>query len=284
VESYDELPEFYKSFVDALLLDTGAFPYLVLTPTFKGFFHPENERLVCSTDHETHILERAGGRLLPTCYGVGNVNYVQVGVILLQAWITLRGIAGNGVLTSSTLKFNTVTRYMFDPILARLRSAADGCPGVDLNVERAKFDYLCSLNFKFMNFARGSILPGERVVHVLWQPQIRAALLTLLGRPFFRTICPAHLAILTDRELIMIRDDHSEIWWQQVKYGGIWTYIPLDKIRRVSLAKRDEDLLVLEIHLPAEDHVDALFSASLQRDVEEFLVQIEHLIPRVTTV
>jgi hypothetical protein len=281
VESYDELPEFYKSFVDALLRDTGAFPYLVLTPTFKGFFHPENEKLVCSTDHETHILEKVGSRLVPTCYSVGDISYLEVGMILLQAWITMRGIAGDSLLTSSTLKFNAVTRYLFDPILGKIRSAPDGCPGVDLNVERAKFDYLCSLNFKFMNFARASILPGERVIYVLLQPQIRARLLAFLGRSFFRTISPAHLSILTDTELIMIRDDHSEIWRQQVKYGGIWTYIPLDKIRRVSLAKRDEDLLVLSIYLPADDHVDVLFSASMQPEVEELLVQFEHLMPGV---
>jgi hypothetical protein len=284
VNSYDEVPEFYKSFVDALLLDTGAFPYLVLTPTFKGFFRPENEKLVCSLGHEIHILERVGNRLVPTCYTVRNINYVEVGLILLQAWITIRGVAGDGLLTSSTLKFNSVTRYLFNPILDRMRSAPDGCPGVDLNVERAKFDYLSSLNFKFMNFARRALMPGERVVHILLQPWIRAKLLTILGRSFFRTISPAHLSILTDRELIMIRDDSGPGWHNEARYGGIWNYVPLDKIRRVSLTTRDEDLLVLSIHLPEEDHVDALFSVSMQPDVEEFLLQFEHLMPGVTTV
>jgi hypothetical protein len=284
VNSYDEVPEFYKSFVDALFLDTGAFPYLVLTPTFKGFFRPENEKLVCSLGHEIHILERVGNRLVPTCYTVRNINYVEVGLILLQAWITIRGVAGDGLLTSSTLKFNSVTRYLFNPILDRMRSAPDGCPGVDLNVERAKFDYLCTLNFKFMNFARRALMPGERVVHILLQPWIRAKLLTILGRSFFRTISPAHLSILTDRELIMIRDDSGPGWHNEARYGGIWNYVPLDKIRRVSLTTRDEDLLVLSIHLPEEDHVDALFSVSMQPDVEEFLLQFEHLMPGVTTV
>jgi hypothetical protein len=165
-----------------------------------------------------------------------------------------------------------------------MRSAPDGCPGVDLNVERAKFDYLSSLNFKFMNFARRALMPGERVVHILLQPWIRAKLLTILGRSFFRTISPAHLSILTDRELIMIRDDSGPGWHNEARYGGIWNYVPLDKIRRVSLTTRDEDLLVLSIHLPEEDHVDALFSVSMQPDVEEFLLQFEHLMPGVTTV
>jgi hypothetical protein len=275
VESYEEAPEVYKSFIDALLLETGTFPYLVLTPTFKGFFHAENEKLVCSADHEIHILERVGNRLVPTCYTVTNVNYVEVGLILLQAWITIRGIASNGLLTSTTLKFNAVTRHLFNPILDKIRSAPDGCTSVDLNAERMKFDYLCTLNFKFMNFARGAIMPGERVIHALLQPQIRAELLTFLGRSFFRTISPAHLSILTDRELIFIRDDSSEGWHQQVRYGAIWNYVPLDRIRRVSLTKRNDDLLVLSIHLPEEDHVDALFSVSVQRDVEEFLDRLE---------
>ena len=79
-------------------------------------------------------------------------------MILLKGWITINGISGNGVLTSTTLKFNTVTDRLFAPFLKEIRlfdNATDssGSRTPDLQAEGKKFDYLLRRNFKFMNYA-----------------------------------------------------------------------------------------------------------------------------------
>jgi hypothetical protein len=279
VESYDEVPEIYKGFFDGL--PTSTFPYAVLTPTFKGFLHQESEKLVCSPDHVLYILERAKNDLLCTRYSLEDISYVEVGLILLKAWITIRGIASDGALTSSTLKFNAVTERLFTPMLKKIRTVAGGRTDADLGWELSKFNHLGTLNFKFMNFARRSILPGEEVMCTLLQPEIRATVITLLGRSLFRTISTAHLHILTDRELIMIRDENSDGWSREVRYGGIWTYVPLGKITSVSLTDRGDSLLVLSIHLPENDRLDSLFSTSARREIDFFLDQLESLLPDI---
>jgi len=282
VESYDQLPEAFKDFFKTLLGDTSAFPYVVRTPTFEESNRPENEKLIFSLDGKVYVLERTKDKLSLTCYPLEDISTIEVGTILLNSWIKISGVANSGVLTSCTLRFNTVTDYLFAPILGKIRPAPSASRDADQSSERAKFDYLMHLNFKFMNYARRSLVPGEKVIYTVLQPEIRAKLLTLFGRSLSRTISTAHLAILTDRELIMIRDEKTGRWSDKTKYGGVWNYIPLDKITSISLTPEKDDLLVLSIHLPQNDHIDSLFSVSNKQEVEQFLNQFETLMPGVT--
>ncbi len=281
LESYDEVPDVYHDFLKTL--PGGALPYMVLTPTYEGFISRTNERLLCGFDDKVFIAEKERDGVTSTCYSFEDINYVEVGTILLKSWIKISGVAGHGVLTSSTLRFNSVTEYMFAPLLKRIRPAVLDAGGVDLSSERAKFEYLQKLNFKFMNYGRRSVLPGEKVLQTLLQPAIRVRIFRLLDVPFFRTISPAHITILTDKELITIQDEGTKLWEKAVEYGGIWKYIPLNRIIAVSLAQREDNLLVLSIHLCAGDRIQALFAPSNEREVRLLLEQIEGLLPGSTT-
>ena len=274
VESYDKVPEIYQDFIKTLLGDTSEFPYAVLTPTFEGFIRRDNEKLIFSLDSKIYILEKARDKLSSTCYPFEAISYVEVGAILLNSWIKIRGVASNGILTSSTLKFNSVTDYLFTPILEKIRTATD-TGDTDQSSERAKFDYLVHLNFKFMNYARRSIVPGEKVLYTILQPEIRARIVRLFGMSLFRTISTSHLVILTDRQLIIIKDENPGRWGDDSRYGGIWNYIPLGKIASVSLAEKGDDLLTLSIHLPQNDQIDSLFSVSNKQEVELFLNRLK---------
>jgi hypothetical protein len=128
------------------------------------------------------------------------------------------------------------------------------------------------------------LIPGEKIIDALWQPEIRNKLLTLLGRSFFRTVAMTHLLILTERELIVIREDEtSPRWRDESRYGGVWTYIPLDKITSVSLVPKETKLLALVIHLPENDSLESWFVASQQLAVDRFLSQIESRTSRAAT-
>jgi hypothetical protein len=277
LKSYDEVPDVYQDFLKTL--PGGALPYMVLTPSYEGFISRTSERLVCSFSNKVFIAEKQRDGVIPTCYSFEDINYIEVATILLKAWIKISGVAGNGVLTSSMLMFNSVTDYLFAPLLERIRPAVHDAGGADLSSERAKFEYLKNLNFKFMNYARRSILPGEKVLHTILQPAIRVQIFRLLDMPFARTISPAHITILTDKELITIQNEATKRWDKPVEYGGIWKYIPLNRITAVSLAQREDNLLVLSIHLCASDRLDVLFATSNEHELRLFLEQIEGLLP-----
>jgi hypothetical protein len=278
--SYDEVPDVYRDFLKTL--PGGALPYMILTPSYEGFMSPTSERLLCSFGDRVLIAEKQRDKVASTCYPFEDINYVEMGTVLLKAWLKISGVAGHDVLTSSTLKFNSVTDYLFDPLLQGIRPAPLDAGGVDLRAERAKFECLKKLNFKFMNFARRSILPGEKVLQFILQPAIHVPIFSLFNLPFTRIISPAHITILTDKELIIIQDEPTKLRDRDVEYGGIWKYIPLRRIASMSLAQREDNLFVLSIHLSADDRIDVLFAASNEPELRLFLDQAEGLLPGST--
>jgi len=284
VTAYGQVPEAFKDFYKTLLGDAGAWPYTVLVPTYEGFMRRENEGLICSLGGKIYVMERLRNKITCTCYPIKDISHVEEGAILLYAWVKISGITSDGVPSSSTLKFNAVTDYLLAPIIEKIRSATSSLGDADRSLELAKFDYLAQLNFKFMSYGRHSILPGEKVIHTVLQPEIREKIFTALGWSISRIVSTAHISILTDRELILIRDEEQSQWSRDARYGGTRSYIPLNKITSVSLTRKECDLLDLSIHLPSDDQIVSLFSTSNERELDLFLDRLESLAPEVMQV
>ena len=199
----------------------------------------------------------------------------------MYSWLTISGLA-EGRLARSTLRFNTVNDELFLPFINQIRPAARRAAS-ELSAERSKFDYLLSVNYKFMNYARRSLVPGEHVIQPLLQPEIRAKLITLFGRSWYRTVSTSHIHILTDTEWIIIRDDeHSPIGSGRVRHGGVWNYVPLDRISAVALNPRPDGRLTLTIQLPHGDQLDSVFAASQRSELTTFFDQLVRAAPQVT--
>ena len=268
VESYADVPEVFKDFFKPFQEADLDFPYTVRTPSFEGFLHPTTEKLICDFVHSIYVLERKGGGYDVQCYPLEKISYVGFRAVLLDADFKICGITTDGKPGSSILRFNAVTDYLFEPLLARMRQATGESPGA-ASSELEKFDNWSQLNYKFMMLARHSLLGGEKVLQAFLQPEIRLPLFTLLGRTFYRTASLTHACILTDREIIMIREDY----W----YGGIREYIPLRHVVSLSLRERENDLLVLCIQLPGDIQLEYLFEASAKRDAYEFVERYQGL-------
>ncbi|MEW5961027.1 MAG: hypothetical protein AB1801_25145, partial [Chloroflexota bacterium] len=135
IESYDEVPEVFRSFFDSLPDGGGKFSYAVLTPTYEGFLWREKPKLICRIDNNIHILEETRNAFKLTCYPLEAIHCIEMGAILLSAWITIRGITGSGSLAVTTIKFNTVNSYLFDPILDQTRPVSPPTGETDLCAE-----------------------------------------------------------------------------------------------------------------------------------------------------
>jgi len=272
VRALEELPPAYRSFFAARPAGE-AFPYSVLTPTFAGFMRREIEKLVCCISDRLIILEKTSGEPKCTAFPLNDLNCLEIGGVLLKAWIKFRGRADHETtLTTVTLRYNAVTDWLFAPFVARIRGASTHPDDVPREFELSKLDDVVLPSFKFRNYARRSILPGDRVIAVLAQPEMRRPVIRLGRWSYQRTIVMAHVLILTDRELIIIRDDpESPRAFDQARYGGVWDYIPLGKIERLACQGRDDDVLSLSLDLPLGDRVESLFAANRRAEVERFL-------------
>jgi hypothetical protein len=269
IEAVGDVPVVYRDFFDPLLVNGDPFPYVVFAPARDSLFHKTTEKLVVHSGREIDILERTEDKFKPHCHPLDKISYVETGTVLLDSYVKISGSTRDGNPNSITIKFNSVTDYLFMPILKAIRLAA-GNGVFSQNNEKGKFDHLSRLNFKFMNYAKRSLLAGERVVHFVLQPEIQEPIVKILGWIYHRIISPTHMIILTDRELIAIREEEPKSGVGG-KYGGIWDYIPLNKITGLYLTGRDDRLLTLSIHLPEKTALEFLYQASAKPELDGFI-------------
>jgi hypothetical protein len=125
-----------------------------------------------------------------------------------------------------------------------------------------------------MNFARNSLLGGEKVLCAVLQPEIKTERFRILGRIYYRIISPTHTCILTDRELILIREEAAQN--RKDKYGGIWNYIPLSMISAFSICPKNSALLALSIELSGNGAMECLFPVSRESEVSQLSMQFKN--------
>jgi hypothetical protein len=273
VKADSELP---LSFRDALaaqhLGPTQPFPYMVLMPTFEGILtHPENEKLVFLSEDRVYVLESVVGGISTVCYSPNDIFYIERGTILLYSWITIQGRSLHGPPSCSILKFNTVTEDVMSPITDRLRSwSKDNTPG-ESAAYPSGLGGLGRLNLKFQAYAEASLRPGDSVAHWIYEPQRHRGPGRLMGLNLTRSIAPAHLVMLTRRELILICDDDTQRPPNGDPYGAICTYIPLSRIVSASMQMAGSGVLALQIHLAPSLHIEVRFEPSRKEAVKELL-------------
>ena len=272
INSPGSIPDQYREFVQSWLSQGEAFPYMVLTPAYENFPTKITEKLICVGEQEIMVLERNGKAITTQNYLLGEISYVEVRSILLDFRVKINGLTSQGIPASSLFRSSAATDYMFTPILKKIRLQADTSKAVGQAPDLERFNCWSSSSFKFMNYARRSPLAGERVLRAILQPEIRARRFTFLGRIFYRTISLTHVCILTDLELILIREEALPSL--NDKYGGNWEYIPLNKIGLLSTHRTDDNLLLLCIKLVTGDGFECLFEAAKQDEVEQFVDQV----------
>lgn len=275
IASYADVPDIYKSFFETFLNSEKVFPYTVLTPSYERFIHRQSEKLISTFGHEIYVLERIGSVFETQCYPTDGISYVEFKTALLASSFKLCGMTSQGVHTSSTLIFNSVTDYLFKPFLKKARLVTIESESSATSQDSEKLVHLANINFKFMNFARHSLLGGEKILHSVLQPEIQQSFLTFLRKTYYRTISPTHMSILTDRELITIQE--NIVRGTQNRYGGIWDYIPLKKIRSLSVSKKTDNLLILSVLLLEGICFELLFQASAEEELNQLLYCFKEL-------
>jgi len=268
IAAYTDVPLPYRPFFEPLQAAGVPFPLVVIAPTFEGFLHRETEKLVCAASDEVCVLEGHGAKLDVVRYPLPRITCLEVSSVLLDARIKITGPEGDGLVpTSTTIRFNAVTDFLFAPIVARIRRGEAGSNAAPA-ARSDPFNAWGRDNFKFMNYAKRSLVGDEVTVHAVLQREIRLGVLSAFGRTYCRTLSPTHATILTDRELITIEEILPK--GDRDRYGGQWSYMPLDRIECLSMTGVQRDLVTLcvdlfgggrrqfQFELSAREELDAL--------------------------
>jgi hypothetical protein len=278
IDTYDAVPKAYRDFFEPFLAAGREFPYTVQGPSYEGFFYRSPEKLICDTGSDIVILDRNRNTYNARCYPLGQISYVELRSVLLDSYVKISGVTKEGMGASSSIRFNSVTDYLFTPIIERIRLYAIGAQEGAPKPGPGLFDHLIKINYKFMNYGRRSMLGGEKFIQFILQPEIRTPIIKLFGRTYDRSIFPTHMSILTDKELIMIREEARQT--SDDRYGGIWDFFPLKKIETLTLRQKDSNLLELSIQLPENEHLETLYQAAAKQDLDQFLERYRELFPK----
>ena len=184
VESREDIPAVYKTHFDKTFDSKQRFPLVIWTPSLERFPRKTTEKLICDTDEALYIFEKNGNQVDSTCYPYREMCGSEIGIILLDSWLTIHGRTSQGETAVSKIEFNTTSKRYFEPILSKLCPASDTMDKAHFTVEKDKFNRLSVINFKFMNYGRERLQTGETVIRFLLQPEIHQPLFTMFGRTF----------------------------------------------------------------------------------------------------
>jgi hypothetical protein len=227
IQAREDVPHLFQEQFRNLVKDDEPFPRTALLYPEKSASGRTNATLVFAHAGGVAVCERGKSATRVRSFSYGDIHGVEWGMILLFSWFTISGTI-NGAPVQATVEFNTVDERHFLPILETIRRRINrlepGGDGSQLQRESAKFDDLALTNYKYMSFGKKSLLAGETVRRFVYQPRILSRILKIF--PYLLT--PAHMAILTDKEMILIRDERN------INYGGVWNFLPLGKISGMS--------------------------------------------------
>lgn len=280
-EARSAIPVIYQNTFDQYFSPEDDFPHVILTPALDKFPHQATEKLICDTGEMIHIFERQADHVIPTSYYYRDISFTELGIILLNSWLTLTGKTNQGESATSTIEFNTTSLRYFANLLKKLRPAITGTQEM-LDIERDKFNYLSPINFKFMNYGRESLIAGETVLQILLQPELREPSWTLFGHTFYKTVALAHLLVLTDHELILIHEAQRKTEFRKFEYGGTWQYIPLQYIASIQVSKSPNERLQLSIQAQPNQRIESLFEAAYATELEQLCIQFQELVKSAT--
>ena len=286
VKCLEEVPATFLKLFHEAAADQAVFPLTVYAPPDRWGRRKANPKLICLWDDRLAIIEKVGREIGKTVYCLPDITYLESGTMLLYSWLKIVGLTEKGMVTS-TIEFNSVVEQFFRPLAEKMRLAMSRLnPGESVSIheqEQQKFNIYQTVNYKFMNFAKRSLLKGESVVAQVLQPDIHVKYL----RRFNRLVVGNHLTILTDREIILIKDAESLRSRNQTRYGGIWSYIPLHKIEDAALRtqlntpdsrrkKAEAHLVGLQLNLKNGPQLELRFDPSQKESLEELMLRIKN--------
>ncbi|CAM5281613.1 hypothetical protein ATER59S_00408 [Aquamicrobium terrae] len=270
VTSKEQLPAMFRD----CLSDEKPLPYCVYVPEYLLGGQNGGPKLVCLNEDCLTIFEQtAPGQSSRARYRFGSIERIVHGKILLFSWIEIHGLF-EGKKKKAKITYNSVSEDALRPIFMEPRYYAAGLrmPEKDGLPSDADFGFLRANNLKFYRCAPKAVLVGDTVRRVLFQPQLQARILGLI--PYM--VLPNQIVILTDREIIIIRDggwSKSEGRVQD-SYGAVRSFIPLAMVRDVAITDaRQADLKQLSIKLPHEE-VCLRFDARLEKQLSAFRLSV----------
>jgi hypothetical protein len=256
MESRADVPEIY---LRSGAFDGEVFPYAVFFPENVVFVNGRavktRQKMVAFYAVDPRgpriaVLENVRAAVERTDHPLDQIQSLRVEDVLLSAVVSIRSPS-----VSSRIGFNSVRDNLFQPVIEVVRNRfnrREGFPaGVPSGGEptgiRKKLAAVPRISLKFVNYGAKSLLPGQDVRAALFRESVN---MKTLRKGLFRLIDHFSAPVLllkTDGELIAVEEPAKIRTRKKMEYGGIFTFIPLDKVSHTSIEGSAPAKLVIRL-------------------------------------
>jgi hypothetical protein len=229
INDFSTLPETLQLEINKILeTEENNHPLAIKVPANEE--HESLDTLLIIFDNLVYILENDDGFTKTYKIAYADINFVELKIILLNSYIILND--GN---ISKKIFFNTSSEGFFHQLIEKIRNNQNSNDSFTLNYEN--IDYLEEIDIKLYNYSKFALKFHSEIIDSVYQNETSDS-------DFGSSI-----TILTDNELVFIKEPNKDKQPMDSLYGGQWLYIPLNKIVDVLIENdKNENKFSLIIH------------------------------------
>ncbi len=269
VKRPEQIPD---SFCEALDAEFGAaWPYSVFIPPTKWDAAGKRPKVFTMVEDGIIYFEDMKTEVKQVFYPFKDILYVEIGRMLLSSWMTIHGMV-HGQYRQSTISYNTVRDDLFDPIIDKIREQISPDEALLEGHNGERLSDLKQLDLKFLNYTKQSLLPGEKIINIIYQPKAHDE----HGRSMETMPEHTHAVVLTDNELILIKEDNHQYKNVHSNYGVVKDFIPLNHISRLS-TDTVESYLQMHVEVNEKDELDRVFTDDQSDRVKQLISKFKKL-------
>lgn len=269
IGSFQQIPVEFRDAFPAY----SSFPYVIFLPgESDGYVESRARQMVVMTDDELVVMSQETFRkpVHVVHYALESITHLNYGSLLLHSWLTINGP------TKTTVPFHSVADHLFRPILQKVADktgldVSENESEYDRQKELAKLAYIRQANLKFFNAVNKYAGDDRTIVETAYQPQTLLSSVRMFTLPVYEKHLTAHLAVLTETALILVKESQSVKKSTDAVYGELVTYIPLRKIRHIAFEKHSGLLdCVMNVILTDNTSLRTAFSTSTVENLAKF--------------
>ncbi|MFZ5969426.1 MAG: hypothetical protein ACOYVK_19885 [Bacillota bacterium] len=271
IERFADVPAEFKSCYQYVDTEQETLPYTIYMPSDYWGKRITTEKLLYIYNRKVYLFEKLEDRIEMTFIPFNRIISIEHGKMLLYSWLKF-SYAIEDRSKMIFIEYNSVTERIFRKVIDEVRKSymnIEHIEGTEKNIHQLQD--LMNQDYRFYNDAISGILPGQMVLDMIYQPEIRRK----VYRIFSKRITPAHVTLLCEKEFIHIMEG-VEKRGSLGKYCSIWTFIPLKLIDELKIERADEsgDTVHLQISYGIEQSLKLIFSitnrSALERIIESF--------------
>ena len=261
LNSSADIPEVFK---DHFYQREEGFPYTVYIPANSTLFKKRDEILLSLYDDSLRVLENSKDGVKEINCSFKEISYMENSSMLMIGRLRIYGG------TPLTLTFNTMGDKIFNKIIETIRRNKKYIKNELKQTEEAKgiLDFLKKSNLKYLNSAREILMDDDKVLNVLFQPEIRKKIEQKRGEKTISEYIASHVTILTSNEIIHIRENKTGT--KEADYGTVSLIIPLGKISNLKISKDEEEIHRLIVDVKGTHNLEFFFDID-NKTVDRFI-------------